>query len=95
MIELNIKRAEVLADGYDSYGRLGQDAPLTFIRSDLIRYLDNWTVWLCVFSSNDILYGFDYVRAPDQSPSDLNDDLIKCFEVEIDPTPRYRRKKNG
>jgi len=95
MIEIDIKRAEVLADGYDSYGKLGKDQPFLFVSNDLATYNDDFTTWFCVFSSDGTLYGFDWTRDRDQSFRDLNDDPVRCLEVEIDPSPRYRIKNNG
>ncbi len=98
MIKLDADRASILADGYNSYGKLGEDLPLVFVSSDLIKYDDDWILWLCVFGFNDAsyddkLYGFTYITSREESFRDLNSDPIECFEVEFDPTPRYRRKE--
>lgn len=50
---------------------------------------------LIIIQKDGTLFGFplQMPKGEQDSWQDLNDFPIECFEVEIDPTPRYREKQ--
>lgn len=64
------------------------------VQSD-IECQDDWAcTWFYVISFEGRFYGF-YLEVPsgqNNTIEDLNSFPIECFEVEVDPTPRYRKK---